>query len=143
MGWSYEDLRFLGNQPWGPTWLCILSFCLKVGYFDFVKQNGERVETRRALTSANRTCCVHSIQAPTMKCLYELFRTHCGLHPLGALAVKFTSGVRTPCGSHLLCSHSVWFAPPVFALHVVRTSGVRTPCGLHLLHSKCMDPYQV
>ena len=28
---------FLGNQPWGPTWLCILFFCLKVGYFDFVK----------------------------------------------------------------------------------------------------------
>ncbi len=25
------------NQPWGPTWLCILFFCLKVGYFDFVK----------------------------------------------------------------------------------------------------------
>ncbi len=23
---------FLGNQPWGPTWLCILFFCLKVGY---------------------------------------------------------------------------------------------------------------
>ena len=31
---------------------------------------GERVETRRALISANCTCCVHSIQAPTMKCLY-------------------------------------------------------------------------
>ncbi len=28
---------FLGNQPWGPTWLCILYFSLKVGYFDFVK----------------------------------------------------------------------------------------------------------
>ena len=25
------------NQPWGPTWLDILVFCLKVGYFDFVK----------------------------------------------------------------------------------------------------------
>ena len=28
---------FWGNHPWGPTWLCILVFCLKVGYFDFVK----------------------------------------------------------------------------------------------------------
>ncbi len=28
---------FLGNHAWGPTWLCILFFCLKVGYFDFVK----------------------------------------------------------------------------------------------------------
>ncbi len=28
---------FSGNQPWGTTWLCILFFCLKVGYFDFVK----------------------------------------------------------------------------------------------------------
>ena len=28
---------FLCNQPWDPTWWCILVFGLKVGYFDFVK----------------------------------------------------------------------------------------------------------
>ena len=39
--WPYSLILqisiFWGNQPWGLIWLCTLVLCLKVGYFDFVK----------------------------------------------------------------------------------------------------------
>ncbi len=65
--------------------------------------------------------------------------THCGLHPLGALTVKFISVVCTLYGSHLLCSHSVWLAPTVFALtmeceHMKCKHSSCTYYGSHLLY---------
>ncbi len=46
---------FLGNQPWGPTWLCILFFSLKVGYFDIVKNILKQYQNDQSLISKRST----------------------------------------------------------------------------------------
>ncbi len=42
------------------------------------RHSGERVETRKPLTSAKRHCCVHFVRAPAAECIWKNFHTYCG-----------------------------------------------------------------
>ena len=52
-----------------------------------VHHQGERVETRKPLTSAKLHCCVHSIRTPAAECIWKNFRTYYGSHLVCALPV--------------------------------------------------------
>ncbi len=108
----------------------------------------ERVETRRTLISARRACCVHSIQAITMKCIWQLFAlTACtvacthwvhllwNLSLLFALCMARTYCVRTPYGLHLLCLYLLWNANTRFLLSSANTESANLLCALTMIRT--------